>query len=118
MAFFKLGISSDNSIDDLLRYWKPTPAFGVAVSEVSSSSSNSGAEEQTPNNDDKAASSSTSTGKKLSPSLEQLLDDDDVLQECKAGHPKLVCWPLMPGQRTVVGTSMMIMDLEDILQDY
>lgn len=82
MTFWKYGIANDNAIETLLQAWKPSRTFGQHSSSASSGSSSP--------SDVVSHDAELSSSDSVNPTLEQLLDQEDLLQECKSGHEKLV----------------------------
>lgn len=107
MAYWAFGLAQDGGIDALLDKWDPdavdaaadnhssesektstapSNGKGTTAGTINSSPSIGIAEDETPE-----ASTSKQSGKtSKSLTLEQLLDEDDLLQELKNGHAKLV----------------------------
>lgn len=119
MAFWRFGFAQESGIDALLKHWDGSssssssssdvgPGFAVAVAAngrpqqegaaanddgqggLSASSSGSGIYLASPPAGSTSAADPPSGA--VRPSLEQLLEEEDLLQECKAGHAKLVSW--------------------------
>lgn len=109
MAFWAFGLAQDGGIDSLLDKWEPDLVDASAVGDLSAESAKT--TESLGNGKDDASNSSPSIGiaeddsvdsisgnsgakqagnAKKPLTLEQLLDEDDLLQELKNGHAKLV----------------------------
>jgi hypothetical protein len=107
MAYWAFGLAQDGGIDALLDKWDPDAADTAASDHSSESektsiapsngkSATAGTLNSSPSigiaeDETTEASTSKSAGKtSKSLTLEQLLDEDDLLQELKNGHAKLV----------------------------
>ena len=110
MAFWRFGFAQESGIDALLKTWDASGSSsssseagsGLANGQQATPSSGSGstAERGLPTSssgssiqlaDTPATSTSSASNGDPTPTLEQLLEEEDLLQECKAGHTKLVC---------------------------
>lgn len=106
MAYWAFGLAHEGGVDALLEKWNPESdndgsleVQGFSSSQVASSSSKLASEdsksspsigiaEDERSNDTNGASTSDQANASLT--LEQLLEEDDLLQECKNGNAKLV----------------------------
>jgi hypothetical protein len=106
MAFWRFGFAQDSGIDGLLKNWNGSSSSSGDSSEAGIvdangqhppagnggegqlSTSSSGSSIQLASTSDTAGS--VTLNGQPSPTLEQLLEEEDLLQECKAGHAKLV----------------------------
>lgn len=86
MAFWRFGFAQDSAIDTLLKEWEASCAAATGIS--SSPSKSTGNDAARPEQSTSSSSSILKTA--TAHTLDQLLDEDDLLQECKAGHAKLV----------------------------
>lgn len=109
MAFWAFGLAQDGGIDSLLDKWDPDAVEASAVGDLSTESATTtkpftnGKDDGTDSSpsigiaedDSLDATPGTSIAKQAANAkkpltLEQLLDEDDLLQELKNGHAKLV----------------------------
>jgi hypothetical protein len=111
MSFWAFGLSQEGGVDSLLDKWS-LEAASLAEKTTSSSQANRsqvtiadsdkdspsiGVAEDEDNEHVPVASTSrlADASSSSSVTLEQLLDEDDLLQECKNGHAKLVSCALL-----------------------
>ena len=107
MAYWAFGLAHEGGVDSLLEKWNPDidqdddggEAQGFNSSPTASSSSKPACEDSKSSpsigiaEDDHSKSAngaSTSTRASASLTLEQLLEEDDLLQECKNNNARLV----------------------------
>jgi len=87
MAFWRFGLANESAIDTLLKDWQ-APSRQSAIDPQQSNTSSS------PGKD---------AAQVVSPTLEQLLEEDDLLQETKSGHNKLVSELILKAESYVRG---------------
>lgn len=110
MAFWRFGFAQDGGVDALLKHWdasgSSSPGSDAGAGSEAGGGVNGHSQEETQDVGSKtaggmSASSSGSgihlagplanePGQSIRPTLEQLLEEEDLLQECKTGHAKLV----------------------------
>jgi hypothetical protein len=74
MAFWRFGLANESAVDTLLKDWQAPSRQSTVDPQPSNASSSPGKD----------------AAQVVSPTLEQLLEEDDLLQETKSGHNKLV----------------------------